>query len=386
MKIVEYFYVNLLLAPFWLAFSVAHAQSPTSTSTSTSSSVGLVQVDQCASYDGQVLSLKEHQLRRLPNIPLAYAGFNILEGPVWLDGSLFYSNIGSRSDGQQVLSNQGTLWRWQPDKASEVWLDDRLAGTNGLALSGSGLLVAGRQLDGSIVTIDPKTRELKPLAMKFEDKRFNSPNDLTVAQDGSIYFTDPNWNTPSTVDLSQVQGGGQPGEILPGQRVYRLSAGGVVAALSVTEQVKDLRDKPNGILLTTDQQQMYIASTKGLWVFDLAMGWPANPKQLLSTAVDGMGQDCAGNVYIATSRKLLRRADAQIVLVLDQDHSEIGFIEVPGVQVVTNVAFGGAEYKTLFITTLGTASSEQQPLMCGPDPCLPASIFTVELNVPGLPY
>lgn len=340
----------------------------------------------CRSYrQGQTLNLDGVKAQRVESVPRVYSGFNNIEGPVWLDGALYYSNIGSRNDGQQVLTNQGTIWRMRPGEVPEVWLDDRLAGANGLAISPDGQLLAARQLDGSIVKINPVSKEITTLAGEYEDKRFNAPNDLAVAEDGTIYFTDPNWNTPSNVSPDTVQGGGQLGQVLPGQRVYRLSEG-VVTALSVTEQVPALRDKPNGIALSLDGSKLYVAGAQGLWVFDLQHGWPVNPKQVLSSPVDGMGRDCAGNLYITTSRKLLRRADAQIVLVLDDSLNELGFIEVPGVQVVTNVAFGGEANKTLFITTLGTASTEEQPIFCGAEPCLPASIFTAELNIPGLPY
>lgn len=333
----------------------------------------------------EALSLEGVKAKRLKSVPRAYGGFNNIEGPVWLDGALYYSNLGSRNDGQQVLTNQGTIWRMKPGGVPEVWLDDRVAGVNGMAVSPDGQLLAARQLDGSIVKINPANKEISVVAGVYEDKRFNSPNDLAVTADGTIYFTDPNWNTPSNVDAESIQGGGQLGQTVPGQRVYRVRDG-VVTALSITEQVPALRDKPNGITLSLDDSKLYVAGAQGLWVFDLQHGWPVNPKQVLTSAVDGMGRDCAGNLYITTSRKLLRRADAQIVLVLDKDLNEVGFIEVPGVQMVTNVAFGGEENRTLFITTLGTASTEEQPVFCGADPCLPASIFTVELGIPGLPY
>lgn len=353
---------------------------------SESSASAYTAASMCGEYQsGESLNLEKVKVSRLDPVPLAYVGFNILEGPVWHNGALYYSNIGSRTDGQQVLTNQSTVWRWKPDTAPEVWLDDRSAGVNGMAVSGDGHLLAGRQLDGSIVKINPSNRDLDTLASVYEDKRFNSPNDLAVAADGTIYFTDPNWNTPSNVAPETVQGGGQVGRTTPGQRVYRVRDG-VVTALSITEQVRALRDKPNGIALSLDDSKLFVGGAQGLWMFELRDGWPIKPKQVLASAVDGMGRDCAGNLYLTTSRKLLRRADAQIVLVLDKDLNEVGFIEVPAVQIVTNVAFGGVENKTLFITTLGTASTDEQPVFCGPDPCLPASIFTAELNVPGLPY
>ena len=78
---------------------------------------------------------------------------------------------------------------------------------------------------------------------------------------------------------------------------------------------------------------------------------------------DGMRMDCAGNLY-ATA--------AQRVVVLDPNGAEIGSIAVPQAESVTNVAFGGPEQRTLFITSMGSGTQR--------------GVFRVELNVPGLPY
>ncbi len=340
----------------------------------------------CQKYHKQNLSLKDTQLERVDNIPLAYSGFNILEGPVWLDGALYYSNMGSRKVGEQTMDQLSTLWRWQPGQDPQVWLADDQAGTNGLAINRQGNLVVARQLDGSISIIDKKKKTLTPLATTYEDKRFNSPNDVVVAKDGTIYFTDPNWSTPSNVDLKTVQGGGQPGEMIPGQRIYRIDPAGIVSALSVTEQVPELRDKPNGIILSADEKQLFVGGLRGLWAFDMTQGQPRLARKVLSSAIDGMGMDCAGNLYVATIRKLPQRTDGQVVVVLDKTLQELGVIEVPAVQLVTNVTFGGPEYKTLYVTSLGTESTPENPSLCGNDPCVRASIFKMELNIPGLPY
>ena len=73
------------------------------------------------------------------------------------------------------------------------------AGTNGLALDNQGNLVAARQLDGSLSYIDWNTKKVTTIAAGYQNKRFNSPNDLTISHDNTIYFTDPNWNTPSNI-------------------------------------------------------------------------------------------------------------------------------------------------------------------------------------------
>lgn len=335
----------------------------------------------CANYSGEPVNLDNLQVSRIDEIRPSFDGFNILEGPLWHQGALYYSNLGSK-DG---VSNQGRIWRWQPGAKPELWLPESDAGTNGLAKTLAGEIVAGRQLNGALVAIDSDTKKLRHLTSEYEDKRFNSPNDLVIADDGSVYFTDPNWNTPSNVDKKTIQGGGEPGTMAPGQRVYRLSPDGTVSVLPITEQVKPLRDKPNGIVLSLDESQLIVGGLQGLWVFDLANGWPTNPKKVHDQQVDGLGKDCAGNIYVTTKRKDAQGTEMHIVLVLDQQLKEIGFIRVRGAQLVTNVAFGGSNGKTLFITSLGATRVDPSAL-CDGMPCDPASIYHVPMNIPGFPY
>ncbi len=81
------------------------------------------------------------------------------------------------------------------------------------------------------------------------------------------------------------------------------------------------------------------------------------------TGIDGLGRDCAGNIYVTAHSD-------KTVVVLDPQDRELGKIVVPSEGGVTNVAFGGAARKTLFITSLGATPQ----------------IHSVELNVTGLPY
>jgi gluconolactonase len=334
------------------------------------------------------LDLSNVELKREANIPLMYQGANNIEGPLWHDGALYYSNMGSRlrdEDGFE-LTNQTTIWRWVPGTSPQVWLTDVEAGTNGLAVDNQGKLVAARQLDGSLSHIDWHSQQITPLVSTFQNKRFNSPNDLTIAFDNSIYFTDPNWNTPSNVNPADVQGGGQPGSTEPGQRVYRVTPEGEVIATKVTEMVPALADKPNGIILSLDQQQLLVGGLQGLWAFDLNAAEVANPRQLLDTPIDGLGKDCSGNIYVTTTRALPERTDGQVIAILDKHYQEIGMLKVPGIHIVTNIAFGGEDGKTLFVTGLTDPLDGNKPRLCGDVPCLTAGIYTTKLNVQGFPF
>ena len=156
------------------------------------------------------LDLANISLTREENIPLMYQGYNNIEGPVWHKGALYYSNMGSHQPDENgfELSNQTTIWRWVVGEKPQVWMEDTVAGTNGLAVDSKGNLVGARQLDGSLSYIDWQTKQVTPIVTSYQGKRFNSPNDLTIADDDTVYFTDPNWNTPSNINSDTLQGGG----------------------------------------------------------------------------------------------------------------------------------------------------------------------------------
>jgi gluconolactonase len=334
------------------------------------------------------LDLTNVSLKREPHIPLMYQGYNNIEGPVWHDGALYYSNMGSHQPDENgfKLSNQTTIWRWVVGEKPQVWMQDTVAGTNGLALDSKGNLVAGRQLDGSLSYIDWQTKQVTPIVTTYQKKRFNSPNDLTISHDDTVYFTDPNWNIPSNIKSIEVQGGGHPGSTEEGQRIYRVTADGKVNATAVTELVTALRDKPNGIILSLDQQQIIIGGLQGLWAFDLNAGKVSNPQQLLNTPIDGLGKDCSGNIYVTTTRVLPARSDGQVVVILDKNYKEVGALNVSGIHIVTNIAFGGYDGKTLFVTSLTAPMDGDNVRQCGDIPCLKAGIYTAKLNVQGFPY
>lgn len=338
------------------------------------------------------LDLANIKLVREQNIPLMYQGYNNIEGPVWYKGALYYSNMGSHQPDENdfVLSNQTTIWRWVPGSKPQVWMKDSEAGTNGLALDSKGNLIATRQLDGSLSSIDWHSKKITPMVSTYQNKRFNSPNDLTIGYDDTVYFTDPNWNTPSNINLENVQGGGQEGSTAPGQRIYRVTTNGTknasVKATKVTTLVPALSDKPNGIMLTLDQQQLIVGGLQGLWVFDLHSGEVANPKQLLNTPIDGLGKDCSGNIYVTTTREISERKDGQVIVILDKQHKEVGILKVPGIHIVTNIAFGGDDRKTLFVTGLTAPMDGNKLRQCGDKACLKAGIYTTKLNVQGFPF
>ena len=182
--------------------------------------------------------------------------------------------------------------------------------------------------------------------------RFNSPNDLTVRSDGTIYFSDPNTSqTPSPTPQTQT-------------RAYRVAPGGAVSVVDAT------LTNPNGMTLSIDEATLYVSSNNGVFAYAVAADGSTGPRPttpITTMNIDGMGIDCAGNLYGAVINTLN-------VVVFSPSGAMIGMITVPGnptPQGVTNVAFGGADHKRLYITAQGSSGTQ--------------GLYQVDLNVPGMP-
>jgi gluconolactonase len=178
-------------------------------------------------------------------------------------------------------------------------------------------------------------------------KRFNTPNDLAIRSDGNIYFTEPNFQAPTPLPQGST-------------RVYRRDPAGTVTPLP------DNFNNPNGITLSLNEDALYVAASTGRKYPVMADGsLGAGQDFAASSGADGMVIDCAGNLYVA-------KASTSNVAVYDPDGNSIGMISVPSSEniQVTNVAFGGSDHKTLYITGLQNKKG----------------LFQVKLDIPGRPY
>lgn len=279
----------------------------------------------------------------LPQVRNFYPGFGNIEGPVWLDGFLYYSNIAGGTN-----PPDSAIFRFREDGAPELFLDH--SGSNGLATDPEGRLYAATHSDGSIVVRDVvRPSEPSHLARTFGGARFNSPNDLVIAEEGSLYFTDPVWQAPQPLPQAAT-------------RVYRVRGDQTEPLLGFSD-VKN----PNGITLSWDETSLFVGGENGLFVQNLENRGKAtrilSPHLAESSGIDGLGRDCAGNLYVTVHSE-------KTVVVLDRSQHERGTILIPSSGGVTNVAFGGDERRTLYVTSLGE----------------PPQIHQVKLNVPGYPY
>jgi gluconolactonase len=244
------------------------------------------------------------------------SGFEFTEGPLWHQGRLLFTDIPAN-----------TVYQWTPKEGPSIFLKPS-GHANGLAASPDGALLLA-QHDGQVGRLAAENR-IEPLVQAYEEKRLNSPNDLTVADDGTIYFTDP----PYGVDAENRE--------LDFSGVYRLDPGG-----SLTLLTKEF-SRPNGIVLSPDESILYVNDTESdvIRAYDVAKeGGIANGRVFAEMEgeepgnADGMKVDAQGNLYTTGPGGIWIYAPSG---------EWLDRISVPVAP--TNVAFGGAEHKTLFIT------------------------------------
>lgn len=244
---------------------------------------------------------------------LVKGGFQFTEGPQWLpaENKLVFSDVqGNR------------IYQLVPPSTDTTDFRNPSAGANGNAIDKAGVLytcehtgkrIAKRLANGTTETV----------AGTFGGNPLNSPNDVIVRSDGTIYFTDPNY----------------AGNTQAKQNVFRLPPGGALAV------VDDTLDKPNGIALSPDEKTLYVAVASGKIVrkyavnADGTVGAGSTFATATGNSPDGIAVDDAGNLYAATTAG---------VEVFKPDGTRVGAITVP--MQPANVAFGGADRRTLYIT------------------------------------
>lgn len=249
------------------------------------------------------------------------------EGPVWKDGiGLLFSDI---------LNSK--IYLWTSGNTSSIYLTDSDS-TNGLTYDLQGRLVAGQMGKRRIVRFESDGTQTD-LASKYNGKRFNSPNDLVMKSDGSIFFTDPDFNIPV---------GGTAEIYIDGKKIkgiFRISPAGNIQLLDGTF------DKPNGICFSPDEKKLYVnESPKGdIYVWDVIddtaianKKWFAKHKN--GGYVDGMKTDTDGNLYCTGPKG---------IEVFSPAGTSVGFITLPNNNSASNICWGEADRKTLFITCGG---------------------------------
>jgi gluconolactonase len=244
-------------------------------------------------------------------------GFQFTEGPVWRTDCLLFSDI----PGNQIF---------QLDANQQVQVFRQLSRhANGLAEDNQGRLIVcehgSRQL-----TRTEKDGTITVLASHFQGKRLNSPNDVVVKSDGSIYFTDP----PYGIDAQQQE--------QTCQGVYCIDPMG-----ELTLAIADF-EAPNGLVFSPDERWLYVSDSNAAHVRAFRV---AADGQLTGGAVfcdlkaersgvpDGMTCDRQGNLFFTA---------AGGVWVFSPQGQHLGTIRTP--EIPTNCTWGGDNYQSLYIT------------------------------------
>jgi gluconolactonase len=265
-------------------------------------------------------------------------GFIWSEGPVWKDGTLFFSDVPAN-----------VLYRWSPGAAkADAFLEPSggiLAnpdfvepGSNGLALDPKGCLLLCQSGGRRVVRLEADGHTETVLADRFEGRRFNNPNDLVCHSSGAIYFSDPSYGFKGHE--------ASPLREMPWNGVYRIAPDGQINLL-----VRDF-SFPNGLAFSPDEKTLYIAVSDPklprVMAFEVqADGLLGNSrlffdalpllKRGLEGTCDGLKVDIRGNVFATAPGG---------IAVLSPDGDLLGTILLG---VASNCAWGD-DGSTLYIT------------------------------------
>jgi len=280
------------------------------------------------------------------------------EGPA-VDGvgNVYFSDI-----------QNNRIMRLAPDGSCSVFREPSHR-TNGQTFDGQGRLLhcEGNEFGpggGRRVTrTDLATGACEVLTDRFDGVRYNSPNDICVDGRGRIYFTDPCYGDRSSMEM-EIEG------------VYRIDADGRVTRILAQPDI----ERPNGIAVTQDSKRLYLIDScpepggnRKVWAFDLDADGNASGQRVVfdfapGRGGDGMRLDMQGNLYVAagimTPRRDTETTDVPPgVYVISPDGKLLSRIPI-GEDVITNLAFGGPDGRTIYVTAGKT-------------------LFTTRVDVPG---
>jgi gluconolactonase len=277
-------------------------------------------------------------------------GFVFTEGPTWHKGEMWFSDL--RGNKVWSVSPSGKLTMRLDHAGGVDSFDTRFfRGSNAMINTPDGGLLLAQHSAHRIVKLDDGMHATSFID-KYDGKALNSPNDMVYAADGALWFTDPPYyfNDPvkNLTDATKVKGTQKT------NNVYRYKDGKLTAVIT------DLA-RPNGIGFSPDGMTLYISNTEPkslLYKYDVSADGKVSGRKLLADwskekgdgVPDGLKVDSQGNIWCTGEGGIRIVAPSGKVL---------GQIVLP--EVAANLAFGGADMKTLYIT--GSTSIYKLPLL-----------------------
>jgi gluconolactonase len=265
----------------------------------------------CAGVFGQSKNIAEGGAE----VEKAGTGYTFTEGPaVAPDGRVFFTD-----------QPNDRIYAWDEKKGISLWLEGTNR-SNGLYFNKKGQLVTCADLYNQLAYFDDD-KKLHVIHERYNGKLLNAPNDLWIAPDGGIYFSDPYYHR-----AWWEEGRGEEQDV---RGVYYLDTEGEI--IRVIDDFK----QPNGLIGTPDGKILYVSDINDgkIWKYDIQPGGSlANKTFFAPKGSDGMTIDNKGNVYLTSGKVWVYSPKGELV-------REIEVPENP-----SNVCFGGKKRNILFIT------------------------------------
>lgn len=241
-------------------------------------------------------------------------GFRFADGPAWSrEGYLLFSDVPG-----------GKILKYTPGEAQEVYREAS-NGAAGNAFDAQGRLYTCETHARRVTRTDKKGR-IEVLADKWDGKRLNAPNDITVSKSGHAYFTDPAF------------GNQQDQRELDFYGVYHLTPKGQLSVVAKPA------GRPNGITLSPNGRLLYVANSdeRNIRAYDLDRDGEPSHERVVVPNIDGIPNGIRagenGDLYVAAKAILVYGSEGKLRMT------------IPVAETPSNCAFGDADLQTLYIT------------------------------------
>jgi sugar lactone lactonase YvrE len=240
-----------------------------------------------------------------------------VEGPaVDKNGNIYAANF----------ARQGTIGQVTPKGRGKVWItlpEGSIA--NGIRFDSQGNMMISDYAKHNVFKVNMKT---KALTLFVNEPRMYQPNDIAIDSKDHLFASDPDFKTRTG-------------------RFWRIDPNGTVTML-------DSMGAANGIEVSPDEKTLYVNAHRGIWAYDLSPDGGVSNKRVLirfpDFGVDGMRCDIKGNIYVA-------RIGKGVVAKISPDGKVLQEVPLTGKK-PTNVAFGGKDGRTVYVTMMDTGNLE----------------------------